>query len=38
MSDFYPTKRATKGYVEVWGKRLNDSPALDKIKKRGSFD
>ena len=28
MSDFYPTKRATKGYVSGWGKRLNDTPAL----------
>ena len=28
MPDFYPTKRATKGYVTGWGKRLNDSPAL----------
>ena len=28
MSDFYPTKTATKGYVSGWGKRLNDTPAL----------
>ena len=28
MSDFHPTKRATKGYVTGWGKRLNDRPAL----------
>ena len=28
MPDFYPTKRATKGYVTGWGKRLNDRPAL----------
>ena len=28
MSDFHPTKRATKGYVTGWGNWLYDSPAL----------
>ena len=28
MSDFHPTKRATKGYVAGWGNRLYDSPDL----------
>ena len=28
MSDFHPTKRATKGYVTGWVNWLYDSPAL----------